>query len=246
MSNRSCILTYHSLDTSGSVVSIPPELFQAQMAWLARSGTPVVSLAEIQKMPGAVALTFDDGFRNFFEHAFPVLQQYGFPATVFVVSGFCGGRNDWPTQPRNMGIPFLELMRWSEVRQIAQAGITIGCHTVNHPRLPRLSEAEIEVELRVSRTEIEDRIGKTVDTFAYPYGETTPEIRPVVGRYFRWACSTRLAFVSGQADALCLPRLDIYYLQNQFWFRGMGKSYGAGYVAVRALLRRLRRLRHGG
>jgi peptidoglycan/xylan/chitin deacetylase (PgdA/CDA1 family) len=246
MRNRSCILTYHSLDTSGSVVSVPPDLFRAQMAWLAQSGTPVVSLAEIQKMPGAVALTFDDGFRNFFQHAFPVLQRHGFPATVFVVSGFCGGRNNWPTQPRNTRVPCLELMRWNEVRQVAQAGIAIGCHTVNHPRLPRLAEGEVEEELRASRTEIEDRVGKAVDTFAYPYGETTPAIRRAVEGHFRFACGTRLAFVSGGADALCLPRLDIYYLQNHFWFRGLWKSYGAGYLAVRAWLRRFRRLREEG
>ncbi len=140
MNSRSCILTYHSLDTSGSILSISPDLFQTQMAWLARSGMPVVSLAEVQATPHAVALTFDDGFRNFFEHALPVLERYRFPATVFVVSGFCGGRNDWPTQPRNAGIPILELMDWSEVQQAAQAGISIGCHTVNHPRLPLLPE----------------------------------------------------------------------------------------------------------
>jgi peptidoglycan/xylan/chitin deacetylase (PgdA/CDA1 family) len=245
MRNRSCILMYHSLDTSGSVVSIPPELFQAQMAWLAGNGTPVVSLAEVQNSEGAVAITFDDGFRNFFEHAFPVLQRYGFPASVFVVSGYCGKRNDWPTQPRNTGIPSLELMRWSEVEEIARAGITVGCHTVNHPSLPRLSEGEIEEELRVSQAAIEDRIGKTVDTFAYPYGETTPEIRPAIGRHFRLACSTRLAFVSAQADALSLPRLDVYYLQNQFWFRGLEKSYGASYLAVRGWLRGIRQWGHG-
>lgn len=240
MNNRSCILTYHSLDTSGSILSISPDLFQAQMAWLARSGMPIVSLAEIQATPGGLALTFDDGFRNFFYDAFPVLQRYRFPATVFVVSGFCGRRNDWPTQPRNAGIPFLELMRWNEVQQVAQAGITIGCHTVNHPRLPRLPEAEIEKELKMSQMAIEDRIGKKVDTFAYPYGDTTPTIRGAVGRHFHLACSTKLAFVSARADALCLPRLDMFYLRRRVWFQSIGNLYGAGYLTVRALLRALR------
>ncbi len=98
----------------------------------------------------------------------------------------------------------------------------------------------------MSRAAIEDRIGKTVDMFAYPYGDTTPAIRQAIGRHFRLACSTRLAFVSDRADALCLPRLDIFYFQQRLWFQGLGKSYGAGYLAVRALLRGLRLQFAGG
>jgi peptidoglycan/xylan/chitin deacetylase (PgdA/CDA1 family) len=236
----SCILTYHSLDSTASVVSVPPQTFQVQMEWLARAGMPVVSLADIRETPGAVALAFDDGFRNFFEHAFPVLQKYGFPATVFVISEFCGRRNDWPSQPRNTGVPIFELMRWSEVEQVAQSGITIGCHTATHPRLSRLSEAEIENELSMSRASIEEHTGRVVDAFAYPYGDSTPAIRGAVGRHFRLACGTRLAFVSPNSDILDLPRIDVYYFRNQFWFRGLGRWHGAGYLAIRGLLRGLR------
>src|SRR5689334_22059807 len=112
---RSCILTYHSLDRSGSVISIQPEVFSRQMAFLAESGTPVVPVSAVRKTTCAVAITFVDGFRNFYEAAFPVLRRYGFAATVFVVSGYCGKRNDWPTQPRNSGIPTLDLMAWNQV-----------------------------------------------------------------------------------------------------------------------------------
>jgi peptidoglycan/xylan/chitin deacetylase (PgdA/CDA1 family) len=241
MSHRhSCILTYHSLDSTASVVSVPPDVFQAQMEWLARSGMPVVSLADIRETAGAVAITFDDGFRNFFECAFPVLQRHGFPATVFVISEFCGRRNDWASQPRNNGIPIFDLMRWSEVEQVARSGITIGCHTATHPRMSRLSEAEIDQELRMSRAAIEEHTGRAVDTLAYPYGDSTPAIRSAAGRYFRLACGTRLAFVSPDADLLDLPRIDVYYFRNQFWFRGLGRRYGTGYLAIRGLLRGLR------
>ena len=88
---RSAILTYHSLDESGSVISMPPALFRAQMECLAESPSKVVPLAEICDRPGAVAITFDDGFANFAEYAAPVLERLSLPATVFVVSGFCGG-----------------------------------------------------------------------------------------------------------------------------------------------------------
>jgi len=237
---RSCILTYHSLDESGSVISIRPGVFRAQMAFLAETRVPIVPLAEVRNTPGAVAITFDDGFRNFFEHAFPVLQRYLFPATVFVVSAYCGGRNDWPTQPRSTGVPFVELMSWSEVEEISRAGIEIGSHTATHPRMGALTPAEIEAELSVSRQVIEQRTGKAVRTLAYPYGESTPVVRAAARHHFRLACGTRLACLSPNSDNADLPRIDAYYLQNQFWFEGLQSLRGKAYLGFRGFLRGLR------
>ena len=239
-SERSYILTYHSLDDTGSVISMPLQAFRAQMDWLAASGIPIVPLSDIRDTPGAVAITFDDGFRNFFEHAFPVLQRYRFPATVFVVTGYCGGRNDWPSQPLRPVIPKLDLMDWSEIGLIAEAGISLGSHTATHPRLNRLSEADVEIELCHSRAILEDRTGKAVDAFAYPYGDSTPAVRRAVARYFGYACSTELGFVSRGSDPFSLPRIDGYYLRNKLWFRGLSGRYGAAYVAARRSLHGLR------
>jgi peptidoglycan/xylan/chitin deacetylase (PgdA/CDA1 family) len=236
----SCILTYHSLDPSGSVISIAPHVFGEQMAFLAESGVPVVPLHAVRDTPGAVALTFDDGFRNFYEHAFPVLQRYSLPATVFVVSGYCGRCNDWPTQPRDTGVPLLELMSWSAVEELSRAGIEIGSHTETHPHLSRLSAAEVERELSASRAALEDRIGKSVHTFAYPYGESTPLVRSAVRRYFQWACGTELGYLSPAADAWDLPRIDVYYLQRRFWFEELHSRRGTVYLFLRGLLRRMR------
>jgi peptidoglycan/xylan/chitin deacetylase (PgdA/CDA1 family) len=237
---RSCILTYHSIDPSGSVISIAPHLFRQQMAFLAEAGTPVVPLHAIRDTPGAVALTFDDGFRNFYEHAFPVLQRYGFPATVFVVSAYCGGRNDWPTQPRHNGVPLLGLMPWNQVAEVARGGIEVGSHTVTHPRMDRLSAAEIDAELDSSRAAIEDRIGRPVRSFAYPYGQSTAAVRAAVQSHFQWACGTELAYLSPASDLLNLPRIDVYYLQRRLGFQGLYSIHGSIYLAVRGLLRGLR------
>lgn len=239
--SRSCILTYHSLDTTGSVISIPPGVFREQMAWLAESGIPVVSLDRVREVRSSVALTFDDGFRNFFDDAMPVLERHRFPATVFAVSHFCGGRNDWPSQPRHTGIPILELLRWQELEQVARAGIGIGCHTATHPRLGSLSDEQLEQELSVSRATIEQRTGAAIDTFAYPYGDTDPRVCQAVSRHFRVACGTRLRFVSPNSELWDLPRIDTYYLRSRVWFRGLTKSYGPAYLMLRHLLRSVRR-----
>ncbi|HEY1753825.1 MAG TPA: polysaccharide deacetylase family protein [Bryobacteraceae bacterium] len=240
-SGRSCILTYHSVDATESVISVCPRVFRDQMNWLAESGTRVVPLSEIRSTPGSVALTFDDGFQNFFEQALPVLQEHRFPATVFVVSGYCGGANNWPSQPARPPVPQLNLMGWNEVEQAAQAGISVGAHTVTHPFLSRLSHAEVEEELRTSCAAIEDRTGRSVTTFAYPYGDSSAEVRQAAARHFSLACGTRLAFVSSDSDSMELPRLDVFYLQRRFWFQGLRTEYGAAYLAARRSLRSLRR-----
>jgi peptidoglycan/xylan/chitin deacetylase (PgdA/CDA1 family) len=238
--DRSCILTYHSLDSSGSVISIRPGVFRDQMEYLAEAGARVTPLQAVCTTPGAIALTFDDGFRNFFEHAFPVLQRFRFPATVFVVSGYCGGQNNWPSQPKNNGISSAELLRWSEVEELARAGIEIGAHTVTHPRMSLLSPQETEEELLRSRAAIEDRIGRPVRSFAYPYGESTPGVRAAVARHFDLACGTRLAYLSSASDPVDLPRIDMYYLQKPFWFEGLQSTRGSAYLGARGLLRALR------
>ncbi|MBV8847422.1 MAG: polysaccharide deacetylase family protein [Bryobacterales bacterium] len=237
---KSWILTYHSLDVSGSVISVDPAVFRQHMSWLAQTGTQVVPLERIFESPGAVALTFDDGFRNFYELAFPVLQQYRFPATVFVVTGYCAGKNDWPSQPALPHVPTLPLMNWSELQNLAAAGIDLGSHTINHSRMATLSDADTERELRASQEAIEDRTGKPVMSFAYPYGESTPQIREAVRKRFRVACGTKLAYVSPESDPAELPRLDTFYLQEKLWFEALGKQYGAAYIAARSALRELR------
>src|ERR1051325_6424882 len=99
-STRIPILTYHSLDTSGSVVSVTPDLFPTQMSRLAEIGWCGISLLEAIEHKtahgtwpgGSVVLTFDDAFANVVEHAVPVLKRLGFKATVFVVTGYVGRR----------------------------------------------------------------------------------------------------------------------------------------------------------
>jgi peptidoglycan/xylan/chitin deacetylase (PgdA/CDA1 family) len=235
---RSAILTYHSIDDSTSVISLSPDVFRAQMEWLAAEQVRVLPLQQAWQVPGAVALTFDDGYRSFLDHALPVLDRLGFPATVFVVSGLCGGRNGWIPQGR--GLPLLELMGWDDLRRLP-ATIEIGSHTVCHPDLVRLPVTEVDRELRQSRTEIEDRVGREVTSFAYPFGTVNPAVRAVASRHYRLACGTVLGFSGPEDDRWMLPRLDVYYLRSAFWFRRTWRSSGRAYLSFRALLRGWRR-----
>jgi peptidoglycan/xylan/chitin deacetylase (PgdA/CDA1 family) len=237
----SAILTYHSLDETGSVISTPPELFRRQMEFLAGSGIPVVPLDQVAERPGSVAITFDDGFCNLLDHALPVLERLGLPATVFVVSGYCGCRNNWPSQPPG-AVPDLPLMSWDQLRQLPPV-ISPGAHTRTHPHLDRLPAAECERELLDCRTEMEQRLGRPVKCLAYPYGSSTPPVRSQAKRHFDLAVGTYLSFLSAAPDRLNLPRIDTYYLRGRFPIDRLFTTPGAWYIRLRARLREARRPR---
>ena len=171
---HSAIVTFHSIDNSGSVISFPPAAFRRQIERLAESGIPVVPLEQVTATPGSIALTFDDGYGNLLDHAVPALVQYLLPATVFVVSRYCGTPNQWPGQPST--IPKLSLLGWRDLAALPPQ-ITVGAHTATHPRLDTVTKGTCESELRTCKEEIEQRLGRDVRSLAYPYGVSSQHAR---------------------------------------------------------------------
>jgi len=127
------------------------------MTFLANSGYQIVSLKEVtsclqyqKPFPAkTAALTFDDGFKNFHQEAFPVLKKFGFPATVFLVVGWCGKENSWPGQLKT--IPSFDLLDWKDIKEMAGQGVEFGSHTMNHPNLSQISSVEAEHEIAQSQ-----------------------------------------------------------------------------------------------
>lgn len=234
----SLILTYHSLDVSGSPISLAPERFRHQMEWLANSETSVVPLEQAVRTRGAVALTFDDGIRNFRDIALPVLDEFELPATVFVVTGYCGRTNRWPTQPSH--IPTLGLLSWSEIEELARHGVEFGAHTVTHPNLARLEPVAAAAEMRESRIDLEDRTGRSVRTFAWPYGVSTAALRATAAEEFSLACGTDLRYMEGNYDLTNLPRIDAFYWAHPFGFQRQRSPLGRAYTQLRRTFRNCR------
>jgi peptidoglycan/xylan/chitin deacetylase (PgdA/CDA1 family) len=245
-SNAVPILTYHSLDYSGAVTSVAPDDFREHMHILAERGFTGISLSALLDSwdgrgtlpPRPVVITFDDGFANVLEHAAPLLSGLGFRATIFVVSGRCGQTNDWPTQVS--GAPRLPLLSWSDLGQMTAAGFEVGAHSVTHRPLTELPQSEAAKEIVESKAAIEDRLGQTVRTFAYPFGLFSRANGNVVRKHFDGACSAKLGRARPTHDRHCLPRLDVYYLRRPIFFRLFETLAGHVYLALRGAGRETR------
>lgn len=242
------ILTYHSLDGSGSVISTPPASFRRQMEAFRVRGFRGLALSDLldgwegkAALPARpLVLTFDDAFRSVHDHAAPVLAEMGFRATVFAVAGHVGGWNDWPTQPG--GVPRLPLCTWDELRDLA-AVAEIGAHGCEHrPLVEGLEAAEERREVVDSRQVLEDGVGTPVSVFAYPYGVHGPRARESVRAHYRAACGVTLVKASHLDDRHDLGRVDAYYLRPAAATRLFGTAAGDAYLALRALGRRVRGL----
>lgn len=236
---------YHSIDPSGSVISIAPQLFRFQMESLASRGLRGVSLTTLldiwdrnEAVNGIVALTFDDGFANNLDEAVPVLRQFSFSATVFVVAGRLGGDNQWPGQ--GSGIPRLPLLSVEALRALPAKTLEVGGHTLDHPDLTKLTPADVERQLLGGRQRLEDLLGRAVTTFAYPLGRATPKIVERTRELYQASCSTWLAPGSTKSDRAWLPRLDAYYLRPRKVFAALGTPMITNYIRLRGLFREWR------
>lgn len=240
------IITYHAVGDGPPPLWTPARMFESHLAAFAAHGLRTVTLEAaitlLRDRPtlptDVIVITFDDGYESIYREAWPRLRAYGFGATVFLISGYCGRDNRWPSQPAS--VPTAPLLRWDQVSAMAEAGCEFGAHTRSHPSLPTLSPAEAEDELKGSKQEIETRIGQAVRTFAHPYGATSAGVQDMVRHYFDVAVSTELGLAHRQSDPYWLPRLDSYYLTPGMIAHLHSRSF-RWYLKLRQLARSLRR-----
>jgi peptidoglycan/xylan/chitin deacetylase (PgdA/CDA1 family) len=244
--SRTSILMYHSVSNEVEAerrpywqVTTTPAQFRLQMSCLRDDGCDVISLhdavltgatAEAGVRP-RVVITFDDGYLDFMSEAFPVLNEFGFPATVFLPTDFIGDR------PREF--KGRRCLTWSQVRELQGRGVAFGSHTVSHPQLYDVGDDRLTHELRASKEEIEQRTGAVADTFSYPYA--FPEHDPAFCRRLREVLrlcgyeigvSTILGTITSRAEPMWLPRLPINQLDD---VRLLRAKVGGGYDWVHAV-----------
>ncbi|HJU74428.1 MAG TPA: polysaccharide deacetylase family protein [Gemmatimonadaceae bacterium] len=240
------ILTYHSLDESGSPISIEPRVFRSQMEFLARGKPRVVPLADVVR-PDApdetVALTFDDAFANFHELAAPLLADLGLPATLFVVTDHVGRDNNWASAHQaHVTVPSLALMSWDDLEDVTRRGVEIGAHSRRHPHLTTLRPAALADEVHGSAERIRAMLGARPTSFAYPYGDVNDTVASAVRSAYQRACTTQLRALAIGDDPARLPRLDAYYFRAEGQLEQWGTPAFQRRLWLRAQARRVRGL----
>jgi peptidoglycan/xylan/chitin deacetylase (PgdA/CDA1 family) len=146
-----------------------PTRFAEHMHFLHENGYTTVELGEVIARLGSqstdatkvVAITFDDGFASFYTDAFPILNQYGFSATMFLPTSYIG------TSARRFKDRYC--LTWHQVRELSKARVIFGSHTVTHPQLHVINPVDQRRELRESKDSIEQALGTPVRSFSYPY-----------------------------------------------------------------------------
>ena len=180
------MLMYHKIAPAPASTNLPmlyvhPKEFDRQMAELTGAGLSCIPYGEVVDTIGAgkggFCVTFDDGFRNVFEQALPVLQKRGLRAIQFIVAGLIGGEDAWD---RAIGEPPQALMDEGMIREWLAAGHEIGSHTLTHPHLPALPREQAWTEIFDSRRRLEDRFGVPIKHFCYPYGDNDEAVREMV------------------------------------------------------------------
>ena len=240
------ILTFHELADDGAAISTSPALFERGMARLHGAGfrtLDLTSAADSIRRGGQfpdrhLSITFDDGYESVYRWALPVLQRFGFTATVFVTVG------EQPTSAPGARLPSLEgrtPLDWSQIREMRRAGIQFGAHTLTHPDLTQLPQDRLEAEMVGSKKILEDALSCPVRSFAYPFGRHDVRSREVARQHFECACSDALGFTSAASDLHTLERLDAYYLRRPRCYGLMGSPLLRWQIRARSVPRRLRR-----
>lgn len=213
------ILMYHrvndALTPSGLIIS--RRKFEEQMRYLKRF-CQVVRLEDLldaysnkrelpRRRKPQVVITLDDGYRDNYLNAFPVLKKFGLPATIFLATGFIGKDRKIA---RYQHMPSPDMLSWPEVEAMRD-NVTFYPHTENHPHLPELSPVEQKEEIRKSMDDLAAHLlpGKTQKIFAYPYGQYNESTLKILQELdIKIALTTQSGLNTGREDPLRLKRVS--------------------------------------
>jgi peptidoglycan/xylan/chitin deacetylase (PgdA/CDA1 family) len=218
------VLMYHSVDDSGSILSVSPQRLRAQLRWLRDHGVRALTGREfIDRYNGhagtecEVLITFDDGYANLLTHAAPILAEFAVPATVFVSCDLMGGiidafrRDRQVMQDRRAGKAIgaeridqaievcssQRVLTWDEAARLRDFGVEVQSHSATHDFLTRLDDQTLVANLTRSRQQIADHLGMVPKLIAYPYGDCDARVAAVAGR-----CGFAVGML---AEPLCPP-----------------------------------------
>jgi peptidoglycan/xylan/chitin deacetylase (PgdA/CDA1 family) len=222
------ILAYHMVDTrfDWGITRVTPKQFVKQIDYAQSAGYKFLTAgdyAATNDKTKTLCLTFDDGYESVFDYAFPVLKKYNIPATIFINPDFVGQRNTWDV---NIGWLKFNHLSWIQILELNSNGWEIGSHGLTHRDLTRLDGFQLMEELKSSKTLIENKIKKRVNSISYPFGNANPDVCKKAnkcGYLFGFSMSQSL---QGEYENMSIPRTGVYLIDNftSFKEKASGKS----------------------
>ena len=235
---RVLVLCYHAVSESWPApLAVHPRQLERQLAFLVARGYRGATFHDViaaDPRERIVAVTFDDAYASLRRHALPILRRLGLPATVFVPTAYAGSDEpmSWPGIDHWVGEGYAEELRalsWEELAELGDAGWEVGSHTRTHPRLTELDAGALDEELRGSRADCEERLGRPCRSLAYPYGATDQRVIDAASAA-GYSAATILSSRLPAPHRMRWPRVGVY--------RGDGP--GRFRLKVSPLVRRLR------
>lgn len=215
------ILAYHKVqsDAELGVTFVTPKTFATQVEFLHNAGFKTISIHDYlagHDIPARpVIITFDDAYTCVYENAFPILKQYNFTATIFVITKFIGNVNQWDYSFRKTSHCDRE-----QLQALLEAGWEIGSHTVNHLNLRTLSDSQLWYELKYSKEVLENQLQKTVGVVSYPFGKFDERVISAVREAgYSGGCTLGYNFPYNQVFPYALFRRGVYFFEPSALFR---------------------------
>jgi peptidoglycan/xylan/chitin deacetylase (PgdA/CDA1 family) len=213
------ILMYHKINPSSTVgglgLRVLPGEFDWQMGYLYKNGYQTLTMEEgYQYLKGSlkikgkpIIITFDDGYKDNYTYAYPILKKYNYTGNIFLISNIIGKTNVWDEKA---GKPTNYIMNWDEIDEMRRAGIYFGAHTANHPKLAQVSKETAWQEIKESKDDLEAHFKEKVDYFCYPFGSYNKDVEDLVQKAgFKAAITVDQGINKPNPDFYALKRIRI-------------------------------------
>jgi peptidoglycan/xylan/chitin deacetylase (PgdA/CDA1 family) len=204
--SHSRILAFHDVsdDFSLAITRTGVRRFQDIIKYIMKNGFHGKNISGCQA-ENDLALTFDDGWESFYTNAFPILKQYGFSSTVFIITGYVGKFSRWDYHKKKH-------LDWMQICELAEQGIEFACHSNSHSDLRGLDEKQLEYEIDYSKKTIEDKIGQPVKYFSYPFGRYDKSVIEIVKKA---GYENAFCLRNGSGD-FAIPRAGVYLYDTPY------------------------------
>lgn len=217
------ILTFHKIDPlfEWGVTRITPKQFKSVLNFLKSEGYETISLEQLcnakngfTKKP--IILTFDDAYEGFFKFALPILLDYQFTGTLFVISRYVNRWNAWDV---NLGGKKFKHLSWNQLVELSNLGFEIGSHGMYHKDFTQMNEKHLYTELTQSKKEIEDHISRKVHFLSFPFGRYNKRvIDSAIACDYKKACGYfRNKHVREKDEEIFVLERKAYYLFDTIW-----------------------------